>query len=86
MVALSLFGIPIELNIVNDIANVSDKVTTIPQQIITNIESPDNQKQTKEEEIIYTKVPEPKFNVNMNMETTELVKAIMDEVEKQKVK
>ena len=74
------------LNIVNDIANVSDKVTNIPQQIITNIESPDNQKQTKEEEIIYTKVPEPKFNVNMNMETTELVKAIMDEVEKQKVK
>ena len=74
------------LNIVNDIANVSDKVTNIPQQIITEIESPDNQKQTKEEEIIYTKVPEPKFNVNMNMETTELVKAIMDEVEKQKVK
>ena len=74
------------LNIVNDIANVSDKVTNIPQQTITNIESPDNQKQTKEEEIIYTKVPEPKFNVNMNMETTELVKAIMDEVEKQKVK
>ena len=74
------------LNVVNDIANVSDKVTNIPQQIITNIESPDNQKQTKEEEIIYTKVPEPKFNVNMNMETTELVKAIMDEVEKQKVK
>ena len=74
------------LNIVNDIANVSDKVTNIPQQIITNIESPDNQKQTKEEEIIYTKVPEPKFNVNMNMETTELVKAIMDEVEKQKIK
>ena len=74
------------LNIVNDIANVSDKVTNIPQQIITNIESPDNQKQTKEEETIYTKVPEPKFNVNMNMETTELVKAIMDEVEKQKVK
>ena len=74
------------LNIVNDIANVSDKVTNIPQQIITNIESPDNQKQKKEEEIIYTKVPEPKFNVNMNMETTELVKAIMDEVEKQKVK
>ena len=74
------------LNIVNDIANVSDKVTHIPKQILNNTESPDNQKQYEEEEIIYTKVPEPKFNVDMNMETTDLVKAIMDEVEKQKVK
>ena len=74
------------LNIVNDIANVSEKVISIPKQKINNAESPDNQQQSKEQEIIYRNIQEPKFNVNMNMETTDLVKAIMDEVEKQKVK
>ena len=71
------------LNIVNDIGNISDKITNISSQInIINNEPPQN----NDEEIIYTKVPEPKFNVDLNMETTDLVKAIMDEVERQKVK
>ena len=76
------------LNIVNDIAGISDEITDIPGPKIINKETVINKIQTNSpnEENISSKVEEPKFNVNMNMETSDLVKAIMEEVESQKVK
>ena len=77
------------LNIVNDVANISNQINNIPtrgkSQIITRISS-DINKNNSPEDIISTKVAEPSFNVDLNLETNDLVKAIMDEVDEQKIK
>ena len=71
------------LNIVNDVANISNKTNNIPTQNIIHREIHFENKNTSEE---IPPIKEPAFNVNLNMETSDLIKAIMDEVDEYKIK
>ena len=71
------------LNIVNDVANISNKTNNIPTQNIIHREIHFENKNTSEE---ISPIKEPAFNVNLNMETSDLIKAIMDEVDEYKIK
>ena len=71
------------LNIVNDVANISNKTNNIPTQNIIHREINFENKNTIEE---IPPIKEPAFNVNLNMETSDLIKAIMDEVDEYKIK
>ena len=79
------------INIVNDVANISTQISNIPTRGKSNIirrisDINNNNAHNSPEEIISTRVAEPSFNVELNLETNDLVKAIMDEVDEQKNK
>ena len=73
------------LNITNDVANITEKVNK--NSINANKINFDEMIKINKEldkEIIPSEIPN--FNINMDNNTSELVKAIMEEVESQKIK
>ena len=71
------------INIMNDIANSSDKANT---QIIQNESNKEADQVIKRSshEIVPSEVPA--FNANVDSGTSELIKAVLDEVDEQKIK